>query len=176
MSGDSRPKTKGAASTSARLGAIKMVALDVDGVLTDGRVWISSTGDDALEFDIKDGMSITLLLDAGIEVALISGRKSGAVIHRAKALGIKKVRVGEKDKLGVLKELIKEAGCSRDEVAFVGDDLADLEPMRAVGLAVAVADAVGEVKDAAHLILRKEGGRGAVRELAEKILSKRRKR
>ena len=158
-----------------RLEKIKLVVLDVDGVLTDGKVWVSSSGEEMLGFDIKDGMGIARLIGAGIEVAILSARKSGAVLHRAKALGIKKVRAGEKNKLKALKEMVKEAGCELEEVAYAGDDLADLEPMKAVGLAAAVGDAVPEIIEVAHLKLDKPGGRGAVRQLAEKILRQQKK-
>ena len=147
-----------------------MVVLDVDGVLTDGRVWLTAMGEEMLGFDIKDGMGITRLIESRIGVALLSGRKSAAAAHRARALGIKTARFEVRDKSAALKEMAAEAGCSLNEVAYMGDDLADLEPMKSVGLAAAVADAAPEIKAAAHLTLEKPGGHGAVRELAEKIL------
>jgi len=153
-----------------RLKAIRMVVLDVDGVLTDGRVWITSSGEEALGFDVKDGMGVARLIGAGIEVALLSGRNSPAAAHRARALGISRARLGASEKTAALKEMAADAGCSLDGIAYVGDDLADLGPMKLVGLAVAVADAAPEIIEVAHLRLEKPGGKGAVRELAEKIL------
>lgn len=153
-----------------KLKKIKLIVLDVDGVLTDGKVWISSNGDEMLAFDIKDGMGISQLIKHGIDVAILTGRISKAVIARADALGISKRKLGIKDKITALKELAEESGYSFEEMAYIGDDIADIEPMKAVGVSVAVADAVQEVAKIADIVLTKKGGRGAVREFADMII------
>lgn len=160
---------------SKKLKKIKLVVLDVDGVLTDGRVWISSNGDEMLAFDIKDGMGISQLMEHRIEVAILTGRNSKAVIARADALGISKRKLGIKNKITALKELAEESGCSLEEMAYIGDDIADIEPMKAVGISAAVADAVQEVAKIADIVLTRKGGRGAVREFADMIIQQRKK-
>lgn len=153
-----------------RLLGVKMVVLDVDGVLTDGRIMKTESGGEILAFDVKDGMGISRLKKAGIEVAILSARSSGAVVARAKELGIERVYLGQKEKGPSVEYLAGEANIDMDSVAYVGDDLADIEAMRKVGLPVAVADAAPEVKEQAVMVLDASGGRGAVRELAEAIL------
>lgn len=155
---------------SRKLKKIKLLVLDVDGVLTDGRIWISSTGDEMLAFDIKDGMGVTQLIEHGVEVALLTGRNSKTVIARADALGITKRKLGIKHKITALEELAQECGCSLKEMAYIGDDIADIEPMKAVAVSAAVADAVPSVSNIADIKLTRKGGRGAVREFAEMII------
>lgn len=153
-----------------KLKRVKVLVLDVDGVLTDGRIWISADGDEMLAFDVKDGMGITQLMEHGVEVVILTGRNSKAVIARADALGITKKRLGVKDKIKTLQELAQECGCSFNEMAYIGDDIADIEPMKAVTVSAAVADAVPQVRAVADVKLTKKGGRGAVREFAEMII------
>ncbi len=166
-------KNKKNFSLEEKLDVIEVVVLDVDGTLTDGRVWITSEGDEMVGFSVRDGMGIVKLIEAGIEVAILSGRDSNAAALRAKKLGIKRVMQGRTDKVDALNELLDECGAAIENVAYVGDDIADLGPVKAVGLGVAVADAIPEMIEAADLVLDFPGGRGAVRQLAEMILKRR---
>lgn len=150
---------------------VKLVAFDIDGVLTDGSIiWQYSAGWNAKVFDVKDGFGILLLMKAGIEVAFVSGRQSIAVEHRAKDLGVKHVVQGSDDKLAALREIMVKAGVREDEIAFVGDDLNDLAVLRRVGFACAPADAVPEVKAVVEFVAKAPGGKGCAREVAEKVL------
>lgn len=149
---------------------IRLLALDVDGVLTDGRLWFGNNGEELKAFDIKDGLGIKLLQRAGVAVAIITGRRSELVARRARELGIEHVIQGREDKLVALNALCAELGLNLDEVAYMGDDLPDLSAIRAVGLGVTVADGHPFVaRHAAHTTTR-GGGAGAVRELCELIL------
>ncbi|HEX3145830.1 MAG TPA: HAD-IIIA family hydrolase [Pyrinomonadaceae bacterium] len=149
---------------------IKLLLMDCDGVLTDGRIWLIEDDDEQKGFHVRDGQGISLIHRAGLRTGIISGRKSTAVERRALDLKITYVHQFSKDKIKALDEIIGAAGVSPEECAFVGDDLADIPPMRHVGLAVAVADAVEETKRAAHYVTDMKGGRGAVREVCELIL------
>ena len=149
---------------------IKMLILDVDGVMTDGKIIIDDHGEEIKHFDAKDGQGLKFLMDAGIEVGIISGRHSKAVAYRAKGLGIREVHLGIADKASLLKEIIQQNDLKREEICCMGDDLPDLAMFGQAGLSVAVADAVPEVLDAAVFITKKGGGRGAVREVCELIL------
>jgi 3-deoxy-D-manno-octulosonate 8-phosphate phosphatase (KDO 8-P phosphatase) len=149
---------------------IKCVAMDVDGVLTDGRIIVDSNGVETKNFDVQDGFGIVFLKKCGIKTAIISARESGVVAHRAKDLKIDKVYVGVYPKLSAYESMLKEFNVLDEEVCFIGDDVADLSVMRRCGVAVAVANGVLEVKKVAHYVTVKEGGRGAVREVVELIL------
>lgn len=149
---------------------IKLLLMDCDGVLTDGLLWLTEDDDEQKAFHARDGQGISLMHRAGLRTGIITGRKSTAVDRRAHDLKIAFVYQFAKDKVKALDEIIAEAGVSLEECAFVGDDLADIPPMRHVGLAVAVADAVEETKHAAHYVTEMNGGRGAVREVCELIL------
>jgi YrbI family 3-deoxy-D-manno-octulosonate 8-phosphate phosphatase len=149
---------------------IKLVFLDVDGVLTDGRIVINARGEEIKSFDVKDGQGLKMLMSSGIEVVLISGRRSQALEHRARDLGIEEVHQGVADKKALCKQLIDEKGLKKEEVCSMGDDLPDLAMFMASGLRIAVADSVKEVRAAADLITRNKGGCGAVREACEWIL------
>jgi 3-deoxy-D-manno-octulosonate 8-phosphate phosphatase (KDO 8-P phosphatase) len=149
---------------------IKLLILDVDGVMTDGRIIVNDQGEELKFFDAKDGQGLKLLMNAGIEVGIISGRHSGAVDRRAESLGIREVHLGIEDKASVLKALIEQRGLKKEEVCCMGDDLPDLALFSQAGFPVAVADAVPEVLDAALFITEKGGGKGAVREVCELIL------
>jgi len=153
-----------------RMLAIKMIVFDVDGVLTDGRIFKTGGGEEILAFNVRDGAGIARLKREGIEVALISGRVSGATMSRAVELGVEKVQMGKKEKGEAIDSLAEESGIDLQAMAFLGDDLLDIAAMKKVGLAVAVADAADEVKDAAHMVLDTPGGMGAARELAETVL------
>ncbi len=160
---------------------IRVVGLDVDGVLTDGGVYLGATAADngpiAFEFkryDIQDGLGLHMLRAAGIEVAIITGRVSESVAIRAKELGVTHVvQDPHARKLPAMRRIVDAIGCSLDEVAFLGDDLPDLSVMRHVALPVAVGNAVKEVQRLALLRLHAHGGRGAVREFAEALLDAR---
>jgi 3-deoxy-D-manno-octulosonate 8-phosphate phosphatase (KDO 8-P phosphatase) len=149
---------------------IKVVAMDVDGVLTDGRIIVDSNGIELKNFDVQDGFGIVFLKKCGIKTAIISARESGVVAHRAKDLKIDKTYVGVYPKLSAYEDMLKEFMVQDEEVCFIGDDLADLCIMDRCGFAVAVANAVFEVKRIADHVTVKSGGRGAVREAIELIL------
>lgn len=149
---------------------IKLLLLDCDGVLTDGRLYFSAGGDELKVFDVQDGLGIVSWVRAGNIVGIISGRESGIVTRRAEELGIQIVHQGVKDKLETAREIWAELELGPNETAFVGDDLPDIELIEAVGFGIAVANAVSEVKDAADHITAKEGGRGAVREVIDLLM------
>ncbi len=159
-----------AAMTTTGLERVRLLLLDVDGVLTDGRVFYGSSGEELKAFHTRDGLGLRLLQNAGIGVGLISGRQSEAVRRRASELNIRWVYMGVRNKAALVEDIGSESGIPLEHMAFVGDDLVDLPPMARVGTPIAVADAVDEVKAAAVLITRAKGGRGAVREVAESIL------
>jgi len=149
---------------------IKVVAMDVDGVLTDGRIIMDSNGVETKNFDVQDGFGIVFLKKCGIKTAIISARASGVIAHRAKDLKIDKVYAGVYPKLSAYESMLEEFKVSDEEVCFIGDDLADLCVMRRCGISVAVANAVFEVKQIADFVTVRRGGKGAVRETIELIL------
>jgi 3-deoxy-D-manno-octulosonate 8-phosphate phosphatase (KDO 8-P phosphatase) len=150
---------------------IRLLVLDVDGVLTDGRLFISPAGEEFKVFHVRDGSGLVAVQRAGVTVAIISGRDSAAVATRAAELGIRHTRQGVVDKGAELAALMRELGLGADETACVGDDTPDLPMLRAAGLAVAVADAHPAAKAAAHWITPSPGGRGAVRDVCDLLLS-----
>ncbi len=149
---------------------IELVVFDVDGVFTDGRIWINHLGEETKSFNVRDGHGIKMLIHYGVNVAVISGRKSEAVSVRMKELGIKDVYQGHIDKKTAFNELISEKNIQPDKVAFVGDDIIDVQAMQLAGLSIAVADAHEWVKSHAAHITSERGGHGAVREVCELIL------
>ena len=149
---------------------IKLLILDVDGVMTDGRIIITDRGEEIKCFNVKDGQGLKLLMNAGIEVAIITGRRSNVVEFRAKELGIRELFQGVKDKGTICNELIQRKKLKREEVCCMGDDISDLPVFKQAGITVAVADAVAEVRYAANFVTRNRGGNGAVREVCELIL------
>ncbi len=149
---------------------IKLVILDVDGVMSDGRIVIDDNGVQSRNFDIKDGMGVVALKMLGVEVAIITSKRSGAVRHRAQELKIERFYEGIKKKTEAYAEILEDMGICDEEVCYVGDDLVDLSMMNRVGLPIAVGDAIPEVKEAAAYITEARGGYGAVREVAEMIL------
>ena len=149
---------------------IELLVLDIDGVLTDGRIIYADSGELIKAFDVTDGTGIKYWHRLGKVSALISGRDSAAVTKRADELGIERVSQGVKDKLPVFERLLEELGRGAAQTAYVGDDLTDLPVMRAVGFSVAPAQARPEVRAAADYVTRAEGGRGAVREVIELML------
>jgi 3-deoxy-D-manno-octulosonate 8-phosphate phosphatase (KDO 8-P phosphatase) len=153
-----------------RAKAIRLLILDVDGVLTDGSLYFDAKGEALKVFHVRDGHGIKMLQKAGIEVAFLSGRRSDAAYHRARELGVNRFHEGLRDKVAVLEEIMAALNIEAVAVAAMGDDLVDLPHLRRVGLAVAVADAAPEVKAAAHWVTNLTGGRGAVREVCELLL------
>lgn len=151
--------------------AIRLLALDVDGVLTDGTIYIAADGECFKGFNAKDGMGISCALHNGLEVAIITGRKSEIIHRRAEELGITTIIEGAKDKREALRSLRRLRGLSVEEVAYVGDDLNDLPAFAESGLTFAPDDAAEDVYDAADIGLDNPGGRGAVREAIEYILA-----
>ncbi|HXM34009.1 MAG TPA: HAD family hydrolase [Pyrinomonadaceae bacterium] len=157
-------------SVERRASRIKLLLMDCDGVLTDGRLMLLENGDEQKLFSVRDGQGLVLLHRAGLRSGVISGRSSSFVERRLRELGINYSRQGSVDKVKDFRELLAEARVEENEVAFVGDDLPDIPLMRRVELAVAVADAVAETRAAAHYVTQRPGGNGAVRELVELIL------
>jgi len=152
---------------------VRLLALDVDGVLTDGLLYYGNNGEELKAFNIKDGLGIKLLRNAGVKVAIITGRESALVSRRAVELGIEDVVQGREDKYQALLELSQRHQLRMDECAFMGDDLPDLAAILAAGLGMTVANASPEVLEAAHWRSTRNGGCGAVREACEFILSAR---
>lgn len=157
-------------SLEQRAARIKLLLMDCDGVLTDGRLMLLENGDEQKLFHVRDGQGLVLLRSAGLQSGVISGRRSSFVQRRAQELGINFLRQGSRDKIQDFTELLAESTVEPSEVAFIGDDLADIPLMRRVGLAVAVSDAAVETQAAAHFVTRLAGGHGAVREAIELIL------
>lgn len=149
---------------------IRLLLLDVDGVLTDGRIIIDDRGVETKQFHVRDGQGIALLLHAGIEVGFLSARASAAVRRRARELGVRLVRQGVRDKLQAYDEIRRARGLHDAEVAYVGDDLVDWPLLRRAGLAVCVADGWPELWSRVHWVTRAPGGAGAVREVADLLL------
>lgn len=158
-----------------RAGAIRLLALDADGVLTDGRIWIADASgrEWAMGFSVRDGYGVRSAIRAGIEVAVISGRDSYGLRLRLSELGIRRVSLRCRDKQAALTEMLGELGLEPLQAAFVGDDVPDLPAMRLAGLAVAVADAHAEVRNEADWVTTLPGGRGAVREVCDFLLANR---
>ena len=156
-----------------RVRRVRLLVLDVDGVLTDGRLHISAHGEDVKVFHVRDGSGLVALGRAGVAVAIISGRNSAAVTRRAEELGIAHVHQGIADKGAVLDELCNELGVARDELACVGDDTPDIPMFERAGFAVAVADAHPLAVARADWVTQAGGGHGAVRELCDLLLAAR---
>jgi 3-deoxy-D-manno-octulosonate 8-phosphate phosphatase (KDO 8-P phosphatase) len=158
----------------ARARRIKLLLLDCDGVLTDGGLYYTFDGKHVLEgakvFHIHDGLGLKLAREAGLKIGIITGRISPALTARARDLQIDYLHQGIEDKLSIYEQIRTAEGVAGEEIAYVGDDLPDLPVMRRVGLAIAVADAVEEVRECAHLVTDKPGGRGAAREVVELLL------
>ncbi|MBF8254291.1 MAG: HAD-IIIA family hydrolase [Deltaproteobacteria bacterium] len=150
---------------------IKLLLLDVDGVLTDGGIVIDERGVESKRFEVRDGQGITLLKRAGVEVGFVSGRSSGAVRQRAGDLGVKWVFQGIQNKAEIYQRIKKRTGLKDEQIAYAGDDMVDLPILRAVGLAITVPDGWPGIRPVVDYVTEAEGGRGAVREIAELILT-----
>ena len=157
--------------TGEQLKKIKLLIMDCDGVLTDGRLYFGPTGEELKVFHARDGQGIVNWHAAGFRSGIISGRNSTIVEMRARQLGIEFIFQGRKEKISAFLEMIAAAGVTADEVAFIGDDIPDAEVFPYVGVAVAVGDAHDAVKAAAHHVTNNDGGQGAVRELIDILLN-----
>lgn len=149
---------------------IKLVAFDIDGVMTDGSLTFDENGVEYKTYNAKDGLGVVMLDRAGIVPAIITARNNGTVVHRAKILGITELYQGQKNKIFALEELMEKYKLSYEEIAYMGDDLPDICVLEKVGLPCCPADAVEEVVEVSKFVSTKGGGRGAVRELANFIL------
>lgn len=159
------------ADAKISLSGIRLVVFDVDGVFTDGRIYLSNDGIESKAFNTQDGYGVRRLIEAGIEIATISGRSSAAVDQRMAELGVRHVIQGCKDKVGAFARLTSALGISAEQCAYVGDDIPDLPLLHKVGYAVAVANAVKPVREQCHYTTHAAGGHGAVREVCDLILA-----
>lgn len=157
-------------SAATLAASIRLLCLDVDGVLTDRGLWIDGGGRELKRFDVRDGLGIRLWLASGREIAVVSGRPGTAVRHRLTELGVHRLVAGSGDKVAATGPILDELGLDWPQVAMVGDDLPDLPLLRRCGFPIAVADAAAEVRDAATLTTGHPGGHGAVREAIEHLL------
>ncbi len=156
-------------------GAVKLVLFDVDGVLTDGGIYLDAKGAETKRFDVRDGAGVAFLHHAGLKMAILSGRSSRATDQRATELGIPPERVwqGAKRKRPAFAEVLKSCGVSREEVAFIGDDLVDLPILEQAGVSACPGDARPEAVAASHVVCAAPGGHGAVRQFCEHLLKRR---
>ncbi len=166
-------KKASAASLRKKASLVELAVFDIDGVMTDGRLYIGPGGQEFKSVHIHDGHGLKRLQQAGIEVAVISGRRSEAMELRLNGLGIKHVFMGATDKLALFCALIEELGLEPHQTAYMGDDEPDLAPMRIAGLAFSVRNAVPEVRQAADWVSARDGGDGAVREACELLITAR---
>lgn len=170
---DLRPQLMQRAPTTsmfARAGRIRLAAFDIDGVLTDGRLYYSTRGDAAKAFDVRDGLGLKLLEASGVELAIITSRRSDSVRLRAEDLGIRHVLQGVQDKLAAIRTLLSQATLDAEAAAFIGDDLVDLPAMKHCGFAATVSGAPAVLKRHADYVTRAGGGHGAIREICELIV------
>jgi len=161
-------------AVAARARKVRLLVMDVDGVLTDGRMMLSEHGDELKAFNTHDGLAIALAKRAGIKTAMVTGESSPIAKARGAKLGVDSVVLGARRKGEVVQALLAEHNVPAEAAAYIGDDLIDIPAMQIVGLAVAVADAPAAVKAAAHHVTRTPGGHGAVRELVELVLTSQR--
>lgn len=159
-----------AADIDARAQKVRVLLLDVDGVLTDGRLFYLPDGQEARVFNVRDGLGVQLLRASGLKVGLLSGKTVEVVRRRGEELGVDLLLLGIEDKVAAFEQALEKLGVKAEEVCYVGDDLPDLPLIRKAGLGCAVADAAPEVRSNANLILRANGGQGAVREICERLL------
>ena len=161
------------AELTAKLAATKLLVLDVDGIMTDGGLYYTETGEILKKFNVKDGLGIKRLIGAGVAVTIISANSSEATLYRASRLNVEHVFINVKDKLGTLKALCEQLNIDLADVASMGDDLSDLPVMQAVGCPMTVADAMPSNLECAVYVTAKGGGQGAVREVSDRILAAR---
>lgn len=158
------------ATLASRAEAIRWILLDVDGVLTDGLLRYAAGGDELVSFHIQDGLALELAREAGLGVGLLSGRDNPAVARRARELDLDTVMLGEDDKGLTFRDFLDEHDLDASEIAYMGDDLTDLPMLARCGLGFAPADAAPEVRERAHHVVERRGGRGAAREMIELLL------
>jgi len=161
-------------TAAPRASRVRLLVLDVDGVLTDGGLFVSAGGEEIKRFHVHDGLALVAARRAGLQIAILSSRASAAVTRRMTELGVGEIHQGVTDKAGALDALRERLGLAVGEVAMMGDDLPDLPAMARAGLALAPANAAAEVKRTAHWVARRRGGDGAVREAVEMLLKSRR--
>ena len=154
-----------------RIQAIRLIAFDVDGILTDGGLYLTDSGEEFKRFNSLDGHGLKMLKASGVELAIITGRTSRCVELRAKNLGITRLYQGVEDKWGTMQTLLAELNLAAEAAAYMGDDVVDLPVMRRMGLSISVPNAPQVVRDHAHYLTQREGGHGAVREACELIMS-----
>ena len=162
------------AARRPRWDRVRALVTDVDGVLTDGGLYYAETGDELKRFDVRDGQGLVLLREAGILTAIVTRKQTAIVTRRARDLGIPEVHQNATDKAAVLRDLATRHALTPSDICYVGDDVGDLPAMRLVGVPVAVADAVPDVRKAAAYVTRSTGGHGAIREVCSLILAARR--
>lgn len=163
-------KKMSSANLKSRAKGIKLILLDVDGVLTDGRIVLDSRGNELKFFHVRDGHGIKLAQNAGIHIGIITGRNSEVVNIRARELGITEVHQGAYDKEEIYVSILKKYGLRHEEVAFIGDDIVDVPILKRVGIAVGVKDADRSIMPFVHMVTKAGGGRGAVREFIDFVL------
>lgn len=149
---------------------IKLLLLDVDGVMTDGSIIYNDSGEEIKVFCVRDGLGIRMLMESGINVGIVTGRSSDALHHRCKNLHIQQIFDGISDKAAALDKITEKTGIKNHEIAYIGDDLPDISIMRKVGIPIAVADAHENVIEVAHMVTSAKGGAGAIREVSEAIV------
>ncbi len=154
----------------SRLKKIKLLATDVDGVLTDGGMYYSENGNELKRFNVRDGMGMVILRNAGIRVAIITSEDTEVVRRRAEKLKVTDLFLGAKDKVAAMEKLLKRHALSWNDVAYIGDDLNDHELLKRVGFAATPADGTEQNKAIAHYITKKKGGEGCVREICDLLL------
>lgn len=159
------------AAVRAKAKRVRLLLLDVDGVLTDGGIVIDDRGVETKRFDVRDGQGIALLISSGIDVGFITARKSKIVLQRARELGVTQVYQGVRDKLTVYQEIKRKRHLQDEHIAYAGDDLGDVPILRCAGLAITVPVAGAPMSDVAHYVTVAGGGHGAVREIAELLLN-----
>ena len=167
---NSSPSNSPSQDVVVRAQRIKLLLMDCDGVLTDGRLWLTADGDEQKAFHARDGQGISLFHRAGLQTGIISGRASSAVKRRAEELKMAYLHQYSKDKIQALEQVLADADLELPDCAYIGDDVGDIAVMRRVGLAIAVADAVAEAQRVAHYVTQLSGGHGAVREVCDLIL------
>ncbi|NQV82675.1 MAG: HAD hydrolase family protein [Rhodospirillales bacterium] len=163
-------RSRGDAEIQRLLSKVKLLSLDVDGVMTDGGLYYADDGRIMRKYNVKDGVGILRAMKAGVQMAIISAGVSGSVPERAATLGIRHVFTGVEDKRATLEKLCEELGLDMDETAHIGDDINDVPLLEAVGCAIAVADAQPEAFEAAAIITERNGGAGAVREICDALV------
>ncbi len=162
--------TAAAQTVVSRAAAVRLMILDVDGVLTDGRLYYGPQGEAMKAFDVRDGHGLKLMREGGIDVAILTARSSQIVATRMRELGIERVHQGATDKVAGFERLLADTGVNEQACGYIGDDWPDLAVLARVGFAATVADAVPEVRESAHWVASRPGGQGAVRELAQYLL------